>query len=88
MKPAVHVTHAHTPQNVSLKGFWLDPETGEAVTGEVMMKPLHPKHDPALGVYYLDVDGNRWKPLDGNHILPNGSLAGGPGWFTPLVPTV
>ena len=48
------------------------------------MKNLIPHHDAALGAYYLDVAGNKWKPLDGARVLPNGSTASGPGWFVPL----
>lgn len=67
------------PANHSVKGIFLD-----GTTVEVTMRNLNPQHDPALGVFYTDVNGKRWKPVHGARMSASGEYAGGPGWFEPL----
>lgn len=78
-RPAVHVIGSPIPGGQSVKGIYLD-----GTTVEVTMRNLEPSHDPALGVYYTDVNGTRWKPLHDVRLTASGEYAGGPGWFEPL----
>jgi hypothetical protein len=53
-------------------------------TAEVTFRDLNPQHDPALGVFYTDQAGNRWRPVHVARMTADGQYAGGPGWFEPL----
>ena len=85
MKQAVPVANFRRPQNQSAKGIYI---SGEPVA--LTMKDMIPKHDAALGVFYLEaapVKGRRWKPLHGARTTLTGETASGPGWFELLDPS-
>jgi hypothetical protein len=82
-RPVVHVLGSHPPAPfIEAYGYFHD-----GSTGPIQLKSLIPHHDAALGTYYLGLDGQRWKALDGIRLVTVGDAEvpiGGPGWFTPL----
>jgi hypothetical protein len=74
--PTVHVMGAGPRKSaVAYTAVMLD---GSAET--VMLSPIGPTHDPALGWVFTDDQGRTFKPLDGARILPDGHTASGPGY--------
>jgi hypothetical protein len=79
MDSPVHVIGARRPSGQSMKGIYLD-----GTTVVLTMQDMIPKHDPALGVFYLCSEGKRWKPVHDARMTASGEYAGGPGWLEPL----
>jgi hypothetical protein len=79
-RPTVHVVGpTRRPGGQSGKAIFLD-----GSTAEITFRDLNPHHDPALGVFYTDDAGQRWKPVHNARLTAEGHYAGGPGWFEPL----